>query len=258
MTRDHVTHNVSIYSRKGIAPYYAREPLHPPEIQIFIKHKAEFSNKTVLDIGVGTGRTSKYLAPYCKRYVGIELNKDMLNLFSENLPQIELVHCDMREFAGLNKDKFEFVLGSYSAFDALNHADRVKMFHNTHTMMQANGMFCFSTHNLNWKGIGSSPKLERAKDPVRLMKNFFAHRKCLENHKRMKQLEERHETYAVLNDISHEWLALLYYITRAQQTLQLQEASFKVLEVYDYNGNLLLEGSNDSHCAVLYYVCRRI
>jgi SAM-dependent methyltransferase len=255
---DHVAHNVSIYSIKGIAPYYAREPLYPPEIQIFIKHKSEFADKTMLDIGVGTGRTSKYLAPFCKRYVGIELNKDMLDLFSENLPQVELVHCDMREFYTLNKDKFDFVIGPYSAFDALNHADRVKMFHDIHAMMQPNGMFVFATHNLNWKGVGSSPQLERAKDPVRLFKNYLAYRKCVKHHQRMKSLEEHHETYAILNDISHEWLALLYYITREEQTKQLHEAGFEVLEVYDRDGVLLETGRDDSHCAVLYYVCRRV
>jgi SAM-dependent methyltransferase len=255
---DHVAHNVSIYSLKGIAPYYAREPLFPPEIQIFIKHKSEFTDKTVLDIGVGTGRTSKYLAPFCKRYVGIELNKDMLDLFSENLPQIELVQCDMREFYKLNKDKFDFVLGPYSAFDALNHVDRVKMFHNLHAMMQPNGMFAFATHNLNWKGVGSTPQLERAKDPVRLFKNMLAHLKCVKNHNRMKPMQEHHETYAILNDISHEWLALLYYISREEQTKQLYEAGFELLEVYDRDGVLLEKGADDSHCAVLYYVCRRV
>ncbi len=255
---DHVAHNVSIYSLKGIAPYYAHEPLHPPEIQIFIKHKAEFNAKTVLDIGVGTGRTSKYLAPYCKHYVGIELNRDMLDLFSERLPQIELVQCDMRDFSSINKDTFDFVLGPYSAFDSLNHADRIKMFHDIHAMMRPGGMFCFSTHNLNWAGVGSTPQLERAKDPVRLLKNYLAHRKCVKNHARMKPLEERHETYAILNDISHEWLALLYYITREQQTRQLAEAGFDVLEVYDRDGILLEAGTDDSHCSILYYVCRRV
>jgi SAM-dependent methyltransferase len=255
---DHVAHNVSIYSLKGIAPYYAREPLFPPEIQILIKHKAEFEAKIVLDIGVGTGRTSKYIAPYCKRYIGIELNQDMLDLFSEKLPQIELVHCDMREFYKLNKDKFDFVFGPYSAFDSLNHADRVKMFHDIHGMMQPNGMFVFATHNLNWSGVGSTPQLERARDPVRLFKNFLAHRKCVKNHQRMKPLEEHHSTYAILNDISHEWLALLYYITREQQTKQLNETGFEVLEVYDRDGILLAQDSDNTHCAVLYYVCRRI
>ncbi len=253
---DYVAHNVSIYSLKGIAPYYAREPLHPAEIQIFIKHKAEFDSKTVLDIGVGTGRTSKYIAPYCKRYVGIELNKDMLDLFSEKLPQVELFHCDMRDFSSLNEDKFDFVLGPYSAFDSLNHTDRLKMFRDIHAMMQPGGMFVFSTHNSNWVGVGLPPQLERTKDPVRLLKNFFAHRKCIKNHARMKPLEERHETYAILNDISHEWLALLYYITREQQTRQLAEAGFKLLEVYDHNGIMLEAGMDNSHCAVLYYVCR--
>jgi 2-polyprenyl-3-methyl-5-hydroxy-6-metoxy-1,4-benzoquinol methylase len=255
---DHVAHNVAIYSMQGIAPYYAREPLFAPEIQIFIKHKSEFADKTVLDIGVGTGRTSKYLAPYSKRYVGIELNKNMLDLFSEHLPQIELVQCDMREFYKLNKDKFDFVLGPYSAFDALNHNDRVKMFHDIHAMMQPNGMFVFATHNLNWAGVGSTPQLEHAKDPVRLLKNYLAHRKCVKNHRRMKPLEERYANFAILNDISHEWLALLYYITREEQTKQLRETGFEVLEVYDRNGVLLGQGMDDTHCAVLYYVCRRV
>ncbi len=255
---DHVAHNVSIYSLKGIAPYYAREPLHPPEICIFIKHKAEFEGKTVLDIGVGTGRTSKYLAPFCKRYVGIELNRDMIDLFIVKAPQIELIQCDMRNFSGMNKDVFDFVLAPYSAFDSLNHVDRVKMFEDIHEMMSPAGMFVFSTHNRNWAGIGLGPKLEIAKDPVRMLKNIFAYRKASNNRSRMKPLEENHPTYAILNDISHEWLALLYYITRAEQLRQLAEIGFELLEVYDHEGILLPDGADDSHCAVLNYVCRHV
>ncbi len=257
-TDAHVADNVAIYSLKGIAPHYAQEPLHPPEIHIFIKHKAEFEGRTVLDIGVGTGRTSKYLAPFAKRYVGIDLSRDMLAHFSGQLPNTELIHCDMRNFAALNTDVFDFVLGPYSAFDSLKHSDRVQMFRDIHAMTSLGAMFAFSTHNLNWTGIGNTPELERSRDPVRMLRNVVAWRLYVRNHRSKKPFEERHAEYAILNDISHQWLALLYYITRENQVKQLSATGFEVMEVYDREGRILPAGADDSHCAVMYYVCRRV
>ena len=74
------------------------------------------------------------------------------------------------------------------------------------------------------------------------------------NHARMKSMEQREQNYAILNDVSHQWLALLYYLTRAAQTRQLAEAGFEMMEVYDRDGALLAEGRDDSHSAILHYV----
>lgn len=255
---DHLQDNIAIYALKNIAPYYAREPLYPPEIHFFLKYKAHFAGKTALDIGVGTGRTSRYLASHCARYVGIDLSREMLALFGPPLANTELVHCDMRHFKARTNDIFDFVLGSNAAFDALNHQDRLAILRDIFEMTAPGAIFAFSTHNLNWHGIGQGPSMTWVKDPVRALRNWFEYRRSLKNHRKMRNQEERYATYAILNDVSHHWLALLYYIGRCEQTNQLEEHGFEVLEVYDRDGNIIPPGADDSGHASLYYVCRRM
>ena len=253
---DRLADNIAIYALKGIAPYYAREPLYPPEIQILIRYADAFKGKIVLDIGVGTGRTSTYLAPHCKTYVGIDLSAAMLAEFTSPLPNTTLVQCDMRVYRRRNTHRYDFVLGSNSAFDALTHADRIAMFADVHAMTVPGAIFAFSTHNLNWTGAGAGPSLRFARDPVRCFRNLQEYRVGLHNHLRMKPLQSRHGSHAILNDVSHRWLALLYYITPEAQTAQLRDAGFEVLEIYDRAGRQVGEGDRDN--AVLNYVCRRV
>ena len=255
---DRLASNIAIYALKNVAAYYSREPLYPPEIHIFLKHRDAFYGKAALDLGVGTGRTSRYLAPCCARYVGVDLSSEMLALFGPTLPNTSLVECDMRRFRGRTDERFDFVLGSNSAFDALGHDDRLAMFGDLHAMTNPGALFAFSTHNRNWSGVGKGPELAASRDPVRLLRNLQEYRTGRRNHARMTPSEERHEAYAILNDVSHQWLALLYYVTRAEQTRQLGEAGFEVIEIYDRDGVILAAGADDSHCAILYYVCRRL
>ena len=257
-TSDHLASNIAIYALPDVATYYSREPLYAPEIHIFLKYRDAFHGKAALDLGVGTGRTSRYLAPYCRRYVGIDLSAEMLALFGPTLPNTSLVHCDMRRFRASTDERFDFLLGSNSAFDALTHDDRLAMLGDLHALSNPGAVLAFSTHNRNWSGVGKGPQLALSKDPIRMMRNLMERLAVSRNHTRMKRLEQQHETYAVLNDVSHRWLALLYYVTREDQTRQLERAGFEVIEVYDRDGIVLAAGDDDSHCAILYYVCRRV
>jgi len=55
-------------------------------------------NKTVLEVGVGTGRIASQLAKKSKSYVGLEYSWDMIRILKRKLLNIEVIHGDMRNF----------------------------------------------------------------------------------------------------------------------------------------------------------------
>ena len=73
------------------------------------------SESIVLDVGCGNGRTTKFLAPYVKKIVGIDYDPKMVESARENLAgisNIELLQKDFFEAEFLQK--FDLVFASYS------------------------------------------------------------------------------------------------------------------------------------------------
>ena len=53
-----IDHNAQIFFKPKLASWYAGEPLVAAEAIILIRHRETFAGKSVLDIGVGSGRTT--------------------------------------------------------------------------------------------------------------------------------------------------------------------------------------------------------
>ena len=77
------------------------------------------------------------------------------------------------------------------------------------------------------------------------------------NRKRVLPFEHVEADYAVLNDASHDFKALHYYISRDSQERQLAIHGFTLVECLDLDGRPVPSGAAAEDCPELHYVARR-
>ena len=102
------------------------------------------------------------------------------------------------------------------------------------------------------------PVLEKSRNPVTLMHRAAEHVGNVRNHQRMRRFHHEEPDYALLNDVSHSWQALHYYIGREAQEAQLRASGFALLEIFDEQGRTVGAGNDDSASGWLMYVCLRM
>jgi len=59
--------------------YSKYRPVYPIELFDFLNERFDIKNKTIVELGAGTGKFSKIASDYCKRLFYVEPNIDMLN-----------------------------------------------------------------------------------------------------------------------------------------------------------------------------------
>ena len=112
-------------------------------IEIITKHVKK--GGLVLDVGCGTGTLSLALANNGYDVTGLDLSEDMLVVASEKAPNVQFIHRDMRELAGLSN--FDLVL---IAVDSLNYlkteTDVQQTFAGAAAALGASGLLVFDVH----------------------------------------------------------------------------------------------------------------
>jgi SAM-dependent methyltransferase len=250
--------NAQNYFNDGIAKVYTREPIQIAEMMIALKYSADFFGKRVLDLGVGTGRTTRLLLPFCAEYVGIDLSDVMLKVARRQFPTAQLSVLDIREIGTFGPSRFDFVLGPHCILDAVSHSERVKMLADLHTIVAPGGLLVFSSHNRRYRRAGLGPQFEFSRNPVTQLGLAFEFVGNIFRRQRTKQFQVFEKEYAIINDRGCKWRSLHYYIDRATEQRQLAQAGFDLLSVYDEPGRVLGPNDDDSANAMLYYVARRL
>ncbi len=110
--------------------------------QPFIDSMELDCTKSVLEIGIGTGRIAAKVAPYCKSLTGIDISPKTINRASENLSDIkniELVCADfsVHEF----KEKFDVI---YSSLTFMHFSDKRQLIFKVESLLASGGIFCLS------------------------------------------------------------------------------------------------------------------
>ncbi|QDK38184.1 class I SAM-dependent methyltransferase [Bdellovibrio sp. NC01] len=80
----------------------------------FSSYWNDLQNKTVLEIGPGTGRNTIKLLQQHNHVVGIDVSEGMLQKAKEKLPEenLELIHADIMTYDGFTADQFDAVVAS--------------------------------------------------------------------------------------------------------------------------------------------------
>jgi SAM-dependent methyltransferase len=198
--------------------------------ELCLDYIAEVQRGSVLDIGIGAGRTVGPLSRMFRRYTGIDYSAPMVAEARRRFPGHDLRVMDARKLDF--SDAFDCVFFSYNGIDYMRFEERGGAFHAICRALSPGGLFIFSTHNLHhrhtavWINNLSLAEIASVRPLVRwpdvgalLMRsiNFW------------RQRENREAGFAYINDPAHGFSILTLYVDIHRQISALQQMGFSVL-----------------------------
>ncbi|MBS1860920.1 MAG: class I SAM-dependent methyltransferase [Actinobacteria bacterium] len=198
----------------------------------------------MLDLGVGTGRTSWTFAPLVKRYVGLDYSPRMAEAARkrlENEPNVEVLLGDARDLTSIEGD-FDFILFSFNAIDAASPEGRLEILDQVHAKLKPRGLFQFSTHNLGTLPFDTRRPLSPRFGNMRAYR-LYALGAGIRYAQRIRKINRsldltaaRQRGWVVIPSMSHNFRIQDYYIDPQFQVEQLHEHGFDLVAMLDQNG----------------------
>jgi SAM-dependent methyltransferase len=251
---DTTDRNAAIFMTPAVAKRYGNPAPFAAEAMILIRYKEAFAGKRVLDLGVGAGRTTQYVAPFAADYLGIDLSPAMLSLARARYPNVRFADMDLRQIGKLQPEGFDFVFGPWNILSAFSHEERIQIIRRVHTLLSPGGLFAFSVHNRDWKFAGGHP-LSKPLRPRNVLDAL--HPMSWVNYLSRRKLRHEETDYAILNDEAHRWQGVFYYISPDAQMRQLEACGFEFLEALAEDGRALRPGESTESNGTIHYVCRK-
>ena len=221
--------------------------------------------RPILDIGVGTGRTIGLLTSLSSDYRAIDYLPSMVELSRKRYPDVSIELGDARNLTGMPAGHFGFVQFSYNGIDSVGARDRVQVLANVHRVLAGNGLFLFSTLNMN----GPIPRqrpwhifLPKAPDPLRFAVRFARTLlwKPVEIFRwyRLRRHQDRGPGFLIAPLPAHHWAILAHYTSLERQIDELEQSGFSVVRIFSSEpGNVVLPGDNTSGFDYFHIVARK-
>jgi len=262
LTTDHkVLYNTEHISRD----YAVRDYLDFAEKAFIEEFGEKLADMDMLDMGVGGGRTTKYFAPLVKSYTGADYASSMIAACKKKYgDKFKFIECDARDMHEIADNSFGFILFSYNGMDSFGHSDRLKALEEIRRVLKPGGIYFFSSHNLNWRGLygifrlrvkegGSSSQ----KNPGRLL-NLLRLRylnKSFSMKRHIKKLREKQAGHIYDNSLNGK--AGIYYITVQEQVKQLKHSGFNTAGTYSRSGVKTTDEEILNSGGWIYYLCSK-
>jgi SAM-dependent methyltransferase len=156
------------YSRpEVVADFEGLSGLTPAEEFIFTRYLSQ--GMRILDVGVGCGRTTPFLASLAATYTGIDFSEPMIDVCRSKFPDREFLVMDASERWPFDDASFDAVVFSCNGLDCLYpDAKRWAFLKECNRALAPGGVFLFSVHNplaLFWRERYQAPDSH----PIRLM-----------------------------------------------------------------------------------------
>ena len=239
--------NKTAYERDGVIKYYREAgALLDAERVLFDKLYPVIKDSKILDIGIGGGRTTKYLLEISDDYTGVDYVQGFVDETAKRYPKARVFCGDARDLHQFADESFDFLLFSYNGLDCVAHDGRLKAIGEFNRVLRKGGTLMFSSHNRDYKYFKKLPWRWPFRFECKYL-IFLLH--CLvfyPIHLRMKKFEVFADDHAIFNDGDHRYSLLLYYISIEKQREQLQAAGFSDVGAYSMSGEPVTEDT-DSH-----------
>lgn len=249
--------NGALYERADLVSQYKNAYLNLPEAAALIRYRDDYAGRAVLDLGCGAGRLAAYLTPHTDRYVGFDISPHMLEECRRHFPNLPFVQGDMRDLSAFDDGEFSTVFAIFNLFDAVGHADRLRVLAEVRRILNPCGLLIFSAHNRNYAQAAEGPRLQVSRNPITQVRWFVDYVHAHANHRRIRRHQRFESDYALLNDSGHNYSVLHYYIGRDAQARQLEQAGFQLLECLDESGRTLAPQDDDRTSSSIHYVARK-
>ena len=246
--------------RDAVDLFSQANALQAAERAIIERLGAWLVGRSMLDIGIGGGRTTSHFAPLVATYVGVDYSPAMIAAckarFGDEVDNVTLAVEDVRSLSSFETGSFDFVLFSFNGLDCIGHSDRLRALGELHRVCAPSGFVCFSSHNL-----GFLPSLYRLRLDPRTNLNHRARASLqlavfrLLNQPRRALDQAR---YATVREPYANFRAETYYVMPSEQLAQLDRAGFSAVDVYGWDGRRIeLAEVDHARDMCLYYLVAR-
>ncbi len=247
--------NQQTYARSEVLKsYYHWDFLMPPEQAVLERLLPLIKDKMLLDIGIGAGRTTKFLLEISRDYTGIDYTPSFVEIVRKKHEDANILCCDARDLGIFRESTFDFILFSFNGIDSVVHEDRIRVLKEIYRVLKPGGFFMFSSHNRNYIRFNKIPWQLKIPFSLAELRSHLTLLYHLPRHFSMKRHEVYADEYAIINDSAHDFSLLLYYIGVSNQIKQLQNIGFLSVEAYDIEGSQV---SSDTTSPWIHYLANK-
>jgi SAM-dependent methyltransferase len=256
--------NERLWRRAETLPGYGERILRPVEVELLLRHRAALTGR-VLDAGCGAGRVLGYLIALGGEVHGVDISPRLVDHCRQAYPTADVRVGDLRRLSATVTGPFDAVIAADNVLDVFGDADRRAVLAAIRDILAPEGLLIFSSHNLARAG---ADRRRRRTDRVRHLIAKIGEKPPAElalavrcaprrwrNRRRLRPLERREGSYAVLNDSEADYGVLHYYVGRDEQERQLRAIGFELIECRDVDGSALVPGE-EGRAPWLHYVAR--
>jgi len=231
------TDNQEVYNSKHVVSWYSKlRELMPAEKLIFEKYKLLIRNGSVLDIGIGGGRTTSFLFPITNAYTGIDYSENFIKEINKMYPGINCLVMDARDLSAFKNDSFDLVNFSFNGIDYVDLEGRKKILVEVLRVLKPGGLFFFSTHNKKHPKFNLYPWLDKNNSTFVNIKTFFKLVPFFFRKLKQKKQEVHLNEFAIINDSAHNYSLMTFYTSPEFLRKQLSEENFEEVRFYKKSG----------------------
>jgi SAM-dependent methyltransferase len=141
------TLNLQTYGVPEVASHYAALTyLTPCERLLFETYIKP--GMSVLDLGVGGGRTTSYLSRVASRYVGVDYSEAMIQACRSKFPDLDFLLADVSNLAAFDDASFDAIVFSFNGLDSVASGERrLQCLRECRRVLRSTGVLVFSSHN---------------------------------------------------------------------------------------------------------------
>ena len=148
MTNRHFD-NRERYEDQSVVDYYTilnLDGLWENELNLFEKYVRP--GASILDIGVGAGRTTPWLARRAGNYLGVDYSVSMIEACKIQFPELAFDVADATALDSIESSSFDVIVFSFNGIDNIHPlAAREKCLNEVARVLKPGGLFIFSEHN---------------------------------------------------------------------------------------------------------------
>ena len=237
------TKNREAYEKKKVVNnYLSLSKIFPAEQKLLSILEKYNKRDSILDLGIGAGRTTVFLAPLFRTYIGIDYSEKMIEVCENRFSKLEntkFIVADVMNLPQLNLGKFDSIIFSFNGISLLKTIeDRKLLLNYIFNSLNQEGIFAFSTHNVNVIKKHYSFQFPK-RNPFKIITEILRIKKLKKINGDVSNYEGKE--YFQLYDGSEYFNALVTYTLPSFQVNLLKEAGFSRIDAYDMNGNLISE-----------------
>lgn len=231
----------------GVADTYTDLSLKPAEQRVLELLGPRLGEMSMLDLGVGAGRTGHSFAPLVRRYVGLDFSPRMIERARGLLgdrENVELVLGDARDLGEI-EGGFDFVLFSFNGIDSVGDEDRLRILAEVRRVIAPRGHFLFSSHSMGALPLSTrSRRSPRFVDsPLAPLYELYARLRDIRFGRQVRRVNRqldldagRERGWIVVPGRGHDFRIHDYYVDPEHQVEQLRRTGFALEAVLDQEG----------------------